>query len=79
MTSDTDAVACGRCGQSTTFLTFIHPLGDTPGAGIYECTHCRYQTWEEWRYEAPSPQPAPEQPVQLQQQQPQSVAKKEQP
>jgi len=68
MISDTDGVPCGRCGHTAIFLTFIHPLGATAGARIYECSKCSYQTWEEWRHETPKPSP---QPVQLQQQQPQ--------
>ena len=65
-----DFVSCEHCGTQAVFTTELSPLGGEPGHYIYECPRCERQTWVAWQFAARQ-QPQVDQPVQLQQQQPQ--------
>jgi hypothetical protein len=68
-----ESISCEKCGDRAVFSAFVHPLGDTPGAHVYNCTACGHSTWKEWRWSdvTQPPQRESAKPVQLQQQQPQ--------
>ena len=69
--SEDQPVPCERCRGLTKLTTRVSPIGQLPGAKVYECMNCKHQTWHDWRNDAPPPMPPPYQPnanVQQQQQ-----------
>jgi len=74
MPADHPVVLCDRCRGPTNPSTFVQPLGNIPGARVYDCTACGHSTWREWRLDSsvPPQQQTPRQSAQLQQQQPQT-------
>jgi hypothetical protein len=48
LNSNASAVHCERCGAPADFATLVQPLGDLPGAQVYQCPACKHLTWVEW-------------------------------
>jgi hypothetical protein len=63
-------MACGKCGGATAFAGEIQPLGQQPGARMFNCSACDHMNWFKLHPRAPGA------PQAQQQQQPQPDGEK---